>query len=970
MDAVLENYESMIYKPFFGSMSEFFIMVKLFKELRVTGSEFEGMAGDIINEIAKCEEVVTYEKMVFSREIFPWERSSDDWLIHEKLFEHSRRKKQTGAPKGWSYLVVKYLCEKVNRELVEGLTISPEQIKVKIRDTLWPNFLSEQKHIKFVERCEYLQPAKKWFKEATEKVRVLVLKGAGGIGKSSIASMYQQNNDVYYHGGHSLDVQKQDFIEPLKRQLDNYQLYHPEASDDWDFVRKSTRQLAKICAQVGGRYLLVLDNVGKKTNMADLLPDQDINNIDVIITTRYEMPKPSNSYDLKRCEVNNMNEQEAKSLFDSVVNKTRPRDTDGDVLNLLVRLGMHPLAITLMAHHLCSNKELSITQLLDEIIQARTNHEGYFQRLEGYQEVTDIGDYGLQASFLISIEGLNSDSLSLLMILGLMPLRDTNIKFLRNLLEDFLENCQEEIKPSKRFRINSRGVNSSILLRLSDASLLDQSLSRKSSKEYVRIHEVIHDFLGVYFYEEFLTRPKRLCFENDLTLSFIKLIKSKIEQGALDIYTMRTCAGFLITPYLTFDDFKLSKDRINTSLKFWFDNYGLHQYLYDIGLLENQKYALNDLLKHHKLENNTLTDENLIVLNKFIAHVGYAEQNGNINTRQGFEYLVHLCRERYLEDQLTISKWYLLFSLDHLANFISKDPSLNISNVMECDAIAEPVKEIESLLPESLKENDWPSLTLADFPLLMRAAHYWGHRGNQDAFIMEKKLREDKNTPIELQPLVKSTVSSYEKALAYRMATMYVQDQSMIPDWIMIYLSENLPEIHKWLLTVPATTDKFEVFTSKYQGIGDTANQSRGIAWALLLDICASLVNNERVNNTVHAKLKKLESMTILTQKLWAFANQVWQEENSQDVDAKLKTPISYKMKYELHMPSLEVLVDLIADYVNFGNFKSESEILSLLMRKIESLQNEASYSAVSGVQPDIVRSIHGRLFSAVSSND
>jgi len=966
------EFEGQIFERFFRSMTEFAAMGKYLREKGLDNKTFGGIC-DIIKQSperlgALPENYQQYclNELKKSPRTLPWQLKND-WLVYSAMWQAGGQKRiiknRNLPPAGWSPLVIECFCNELRNR---NYRITPQSLREYIDETCYPNFFPTHIEHELVERKDILDRVTSHFKNSVlgEKAQLVCLKGPGGIGKTSIAIKYQQLQANRYHGLVALDMQKQDFVEPLQLQLQGLQLEVEEIENKWDFVKQALSKLSDNCGRVNKHLLVVFDNLLDESNdpagpmLSSLLPTAGTRNIDILITSRYHLGELENGhFKLNYETVEEMTEEEAKALFMQTM-QGKKHYTECAVKQLLSDLGFHPLAITLMAQHLRQHPDLEIEVLREEIKDTKINHEGFFQKLSNHQTDSCNDDYGLKASLLISVKALNLPYQYVLMVFALLPLRDSKIAFLRPLLNNV--SSLLDIKEYKHdvFNISNRGINSKNLLHLRRLSLLDSSLN---SKEHIRMHEVIHDFLKVYFYEVFQKPNKRHAFEELVTAALITVVEEQSRNKELDTHTLRTCTEFLLAEPVAFDVFDIAPGRIQQSLNFWFKNYELHQFLYDVSLLEGREAALSALIKHLKKGILSLSQSQQIVLYKFIAHTGYAQQDGNQVTVDELQQLVELCTSAYEAKPSVENKWYLIFSLDHLSNFLSKNENLQIQRIEQSKAVWQPVIQILDLLPSAIKSDDWPVYDDEAFQLLMRAAHFWGHRGNQNAYILEQSFLQNLENSF-IDQLVDEGVNSYQKATQYRIAALFLQDKVFVKSKLLEQLRERAPTFLNWIDANPQPPTKVELFSTLYQGVGDTANQLRGVAWTRLLEICHAIKHGDIDMQQISNKIVKMADDTLFAKQFWGAANVIWDDENRKALDKKVQTPSIFKLKYEHHMPSVEVLSKVLLDWSRTQKLMQNRELEELISDTMANSTNETSYKKVRDNQPKVINSVVEQL--------
>lgn len=238
-----------------------------------------------------------------------------------------------------------------------------------------------------------------------------------------------------------------------------------------------------------------------------------------------------------------------------------------------------------------------------------------------------------------------------------------------------------------------------------------------------------------------------------------------------------------------------------------FEDLTIQQYLYDSGTLHASSQALERMCNLSWLP---LTSRLLLMKLKAHALYGLDAARRPVAIASLDELLEALERAAASlspkQQQLII--WYRIWAADHRKNLVPGGEG-----------------EVEALLPAALRSGTEPER--GDEYLILRAAHYWGHRGNQES------RRMVKGEPLKGDPLV-----FYKRAAAYRAYTVpYSFGLSRDRD-IRLPASSALDEASKALrrLGLPTWAVDFtekervtgtlmECFPSMHQALGDIAHQ-------------------------------------------------------------------------------------------------------------------------------------------------
>lgn len=287
-------------------------------------------------------------------------------------------------------------------------------------------------------------------------------------------------------------------------------------------------------------------------------------------------------------------------------------------------------------------------------------------------------------------------------------------------------------------------------------------------------------------------------------------------------------------------DFFLKKLREDISFlgihEILFNNFVFQQYVYDTGYLENNLKQLEKIKKHLNLKLKNIKGE--VILGKMVGHGYYADRSVGRksaveNMMLAHKQAVNLYQTSNDHDK-KIWLWYQLFLLDHSHNLVATTPQGSIE-IGGGTLTAQDLKsEIEILLPKQLKQIDFPPET--EFcTYVLRAAHYWGHRGNQVSFQLLKQIPnvlKSKNEQIEI--LSENGIRYYVLAAILRAVNFRLSFPKKYKEYLGD-LIQDAPYTPQWLrdwnpVDFQNSVVGFEQFTSPSQAVGDTAHQYRGIA--------------------------------------------------------------------------------------------------------------------------------------------
>lgn len=267
-----------------------------------------------------------------------------------------------------------------------------------------------------------------------------------------------------------------------------------------------------------------------------------------------------------------------------------------------------------------------------------------------------------------------------------------------------------------------------------------------------------------------------------------------------------------------------------------FDSFVFQQYVYDTGYLENNLKQLEKIRSHLNLKLDNLKGD--VILGKMIGHGYYADRS--VSREVAVKNMV-LAHKRVVTIYHTSNEldrkvwlWYQLFLLDHSHNLIATTPegSINLeSSILTSQALQ---FDIELLLPEQLKQIDSPpDPELCTY--MLRAAHYWGHRGNQVSYQLLRQIPDAlKSRNLQIERLYEEGMRYYLLAAILRAVNFRLSFPKKYKEHLGDLIQE-APYTPQWLndwnpVNFQDSLVRFEQFTSPSQAVGDTAHQYRGIA--------------------------------------------------------------------------------------------------------------------------------------------
>jgi hypothetical protein len=282
---------------------------------------------------------------------------------------------------------------------------------------------------------------------------------------------------------------------------------------------------------------------------------------------------------------------------------------------------------------------------------------------------------------------------------------------------------------------------------------------------------------------------------------------------------------------------KLKEDRNFLDIhEILFGNFVFQQYVYDTGYLENNLKQLEKIRNYLNLRFDNLKSD--VILGKMIGHGYYADRSAGMkiaveNMVLSYNKVVNVYQTSSEHDR-KVWLWYQLFLLDHAHNLIATTPEGYI-NLEDTLLTAQDLQSnIESLLPEQLKQIDSPpDPELCTY--VLRAAHYWGHRGNQVSYQLLRQIPNALSSKsIQIEKLYEEGVKYYLLAATFRAVNFRLSYPKKYKEYLGGLMLE-APYTPQWLhdwnpINFQNNLVGFEQFTSPSQAVGDTAHQYRGIA--------------------------------------------------------------------------------------------------------------------------------------------
>jgi tetratricopeptide (TPR) repeat protein len=289
-------------------------------------------------------------------------------------------------------------------------------------------------------------------KLATEK-NLLLVNGLGGIGKTTVAQAYVNNNEF---AGHYNCIAWITVSTDMPRDLINtlQSFLHIDLQQDVT-AREQLKTIITQMRHMPGNNLLVLDNANNRTELMDLKEDLKAMGWHILITSRCQPDE------YRLLPVDELGEADTRDLFLYHYFKGNDGIKDFKQYDLLDKLldhiNHHTLLIELLARA-GRKKGITIAQILDRLKQADIKHKD-FQR-----EIT-IGTHGRVTGekqsklrdYILTIfepEKLDDDSKHYLRFFAVLPAADIPLEHIKKMFgitsddendfEDLLDKLQQD----------------------------------------------------------------------------------------------------------------------------------------------------------------------------------------------------------------------------------------------------------------------------------------------------------------------------------------------------------------------------------------------------------------------------------------------------------------------------------------------------------------------------------------------
>ncbi|MCG8669522.1 MAG: NB-ARC domain-containing protein, partial [Pseudomonadales bacterium] len=761
------------------------------------------------------------------------------------------------------------------------------------------------------------------------------LAGFGGQGKTTIALEYARRHKDSYSAVFFLDARNMNLLP----QISTFAHDLVEDLRPYDGGKAEERlayYLEEIAAYYRGNILLIIDDVpssgevksgykkaeGQLDKFIKSIPEVLRKRYRLLITSRHELLRGK----LEKYMIEKMNHDDAVALFISRSN-WETLSTDDPKLSKLVDnlLGGHPLSIALVGaysrEHQVHDPDRLISIVETRLVEAEALND---IRLAEYP-------LSLHASFMISFEAINEAARLLLLSLSMFRRSTVAVQSIRKCAK-FMSPQTPEMEALQK-SLNKKGP-SKLFRELINHSLAEQVIvddqKNKSEIIQVQLHEVIYDFTQSHWVillenEQYHNRIR------DLETSFIqgacRYASQAIHGESIEFRDIETLTGLLIPIAKPDRNYIPSKIRTATALDFWFHHFRFQNFVYDTGI---QELLLDQMLQlqEYLASKDQLSPMFKLILYKLIGHAYYAEPKatGEI-AKQYFDQALECARQLLNSPDAdtydSTIRWYIIFLLDHRSNVASKNRPVDQQDKPICNDqnFTGDFSEIENALPSPLRELIEPPEE-PQCELLLRAAHYWGHRGNQDSYSLYRKYLTG-IVDNDWGELLLSSTENYTKALNYRLLGL----KTFMPGEFNRYLvkmhrNNQLPFSVPWLdkANEASRLPDYESFTSVAQGIGDAAHQYRGLHFVFVLEY---LVAKKQGNPTDFLKVENAFQAAV---ELWKIASQCVGKGE-------------VLLKYYLWMSSSSILMRWVAALENNEPLPTLQSSLELLEKETKRLQ-------------------------------
>lgn len=839
-------------------------------------------------------------------------RGSQDWHFKLKLWSRDKEQNLRQFDIEWE----KFRPAKSGAQ-EENTSELAETIHTASLETLPYNNIPQTGVRKFVGREYELEKLHQLLQE-DDQIAITAIAGMGGVGKTELAIQYaiQHMND--YSGGvcwlqasnhNEGEYIGQQIVEFARPQFVNFTL-----PDDFTLREKVT-----FCWQhwQQGDVLIVLDDVTDYTKIKPYLPPVS-SRFKVLLTTRLQL-----GTSVKQLSLDVLTSDSALALLEALIGSERVKREQKVAENICKWLGYLPLGLELVGRYIYRKPDLSIAEMFFRLEKTRLEQ---YSLKKPSTEADITAKEGVKDAFNLSWDELNEEAQLLACLLGLfakaqIPWQFVEQCLVHNIDPEPLEEIRDYHLKALHF-IQDKGQGfyqlHPLIREFFRSKLVDigkeksDEIKKNFAKTLISIAKQNFSSIGnlnttqkqaIYHLIEIGMSLLEWVDPIDISIPLIK-VNDLYEEQKMYGYDIqeKDILGELFERFIN-QLLKISQNQVNNTivvnLQLLFSKLDLQQYLYDHNEIEK---CLSQILKLNNYLNEGINDfhaENLknkdkseVILSKMLGHIYYGKRD---KYKEAIENMLEALKkvvynyEKSDEEEKKIWRWYRIFLLDHIHNLINRHPYEQIQ-------ASELESEIAQLLPERLKKLENPPEP-NDFPYLLRAAHYWGHRGNQITYKISSQIATHLNNfeKQQLEALKNQGIEYYACAVAFRVATFYLSFPNQ--NYLSVLLQE-APYLPNWFSSwkpkdLKSNRFVFEKFTSQAQAVGDIAHQYRGIATILIWSY--SQTNDKQKAELILKEVSQVQKVYV----------HLWEQAKKQLV------PGEKLLKYYLWIISINQLIEL-----------------------------------------------------------
>lgn len=792
---------------------------------------------------------------------------------------------------------------------------------------------------KFIGRETELDELHERFESDVRSVCIsTALTGFGGQGKTALAEEYARRYKSQYAAVIWIEespLTLKSILDALVEAADKIAEGQPDKlvhKTDGDADKRIAYYLEEIAHRRRGRILIVIDNVPPSSGEGNQSPSEHaisdfLKAVPEVLAVRFRLLLTSRREVLpgavEQIPLKGMKIEEAIELFRTRSGLADLSDDDPLVVRLVEKvLGGHPLSIALVGTYAKEQGINDVQVLLDKLKRHKVDTALLTDRtLKDYP-------HALLKSLDISFSQIDDAAQHLLLSLGLFRRGRITVRTLRRCIDGIQKKGSATIEAFKANVGTVAAKKSPAVEMLKRYALIDGFQdSPKRVIVQIQLHEIIYDFVQARW-AEWLRDPRKgkllVELEKALTEGAVSYASDEISKETINFDDVETVSGFLIPIVDEKRGLIPGRYRLSACLEFWFDHGTFQNFIYDTGLQELLLPQLEYL--HAYVEHQRLNPRHRLVLLKLLGHGYYADPKAT-GKRAGEVFAEALAIANRLEKDASVKeflpeiKWYKVFLLDHRSNAASRGrPKEDLTKAIRNDPRYQTdFDEIEETLPAPFVTLAAPTYTW-ECELLLRAAHYWGHRGNQDAYILLSQLRQRKMD--DSGKLSSGARSHYRAAAVLRLFAIRIFRRGMFERYLAKPIRNGtIPLVPDWTsnssLNVPRSG--YETFTSFSQGVGDTAHQFRGYAMVCLYEYI--MKRNEQDATDI---LEEAKAALKGASKLWTIA-----EKNLNGGEVLLK--------YRLWMVGIEIIMERLSGSER-DQLPSWDEVSQRFDRKIEAV--------------------------------